>query len=304
MRDSEKTLATALASALEDWSSWPCSLASKPTIIGRDNAGTEAQSSRSNNVYHLSDGRIELALRLHSPLLTTIDRNSERKSQLIAAGLALSPDYIHLSEDHSYSIISWIPARHKYTLEEKELAALLSAIAALHDVKHAASEIQTVDYLRAADSYLAIGSEKINMRPDQHLASDSPSSTGTGTETLLSGATGLAPIRQQIAEYERQFGHQRSFTHNDLNPENILWPNEPDINNSCLFIDWEFSGLGIASFDYAAISVEFSIPPSQLVSIALTQGIELSEIELLSAIDCYRAVTEIYSHALSPGKAG
>ena len=61
-----------------------------------------------------------------------------------------------------------------------------------------------------------------------------------------------------------------------------------------MLLDWEFAGNGIASMDFAALSVELHISIDTLAPI-----VKISNCELATAADIYRLMCELYNIASS-----
>lgn len=95
-----------------------------------------------------------------------------------------------------------------------------------------------------------------------------------------------------VLRYEELYGTTRGITHHDLNIGNILFRANCS-SHETYFIDWEFAGLGILSFDLASLIVEF-----KLEKVAIAKLAEISIDELNLAITSYQVMCHHYDLAV------
>lgn len=268
----DKKLERKINRCIDDWKLWPFKLKARPGISYLVEASEEQKKIKTKRVACISDGDKKFALSL--PLEQTFSREYLQTQQDIQTLPGSSKYFPAVYADNpEYTVSEWISGEHKKSLDQEHLKILLNNIAEYQSIDLSVLNWRHYSYSAALQSYV----EK------NKIASDS----GDAKEAIA-----------LVEEFERCYGASRCLCHHDLNPENILWHLKQDQTPNCSFIDWEFAGLGIASFDLAAIVVEFNLDQEDVLSQqALVKG-GIGASELALAIEVYRAICLFYRLSL------
>ena len=257
---------------VENWQHWPFALSARPVIEDVLSDRHPKNAIPLNQTVCLRSNNVRLALRF--PLRAPVSKQSQQLEcsiQRVLAGEGVAP-LVHLEEDCLIS--EWIEAEAIENIQNKHLDALLRCVYQFQSADVSDLNLQSYSYLEALKSYTEKAKNDFSS-PDVRNAIST------------------------LEKYEEQFGDRRCLTHNDLNARNILWQNTQDAEPRCWIIDWEFAGLGIASFDLAGIAVEFELELNQLHRAALAIGLDVGKDELELAIDSYQLVCHFYRQAVS-----
>lgn len=267
---------TTLQQCLQEWPAWALDseldLQQTPQLIKQFSTGTR------NQTYLLRGGHSEFILRIQrSKDNHTLDAVQECQLQNHLAAFHLAPTIFHSVPDARYRVEEYIAGknlREEDLVCDEKLATLCESIERYHSIDMDALnlDVQPRSYLQDLQRYW--------------LESDEKTQRDSAWRQRYDRALALCQ------RYELEFGSRRCLTHHDLNPHNIIWRDDSSTAH-CVFIDWEFAGLGIPSFDYGALAEEFSIPANRLSEFA-----NVAEDEIALAKDVYRELCAFYKAAV------
>ncbi len=267
-------MASDIDAYISSWQRWNTRLSSKPAITQPLSGGTRNQS------WLLQSGHERLVLKIyaeHSPAKT--NKEVECSSQRHVAGLGLAARLAYIDPECRFSVSEFIEAQHPGREKKPDKDVLESLVAAIN-------HYQSVDsgYLALPEiDYPAILSRYWNAILAE---STCPAVTGNAFEQALARAE----------HYQQNSGGQRTLVHHDLVPENVL-VQQCDNGPACFFLDWEFAGIGIPSFDFAALAVELQLDIQAFAGIA---QIDIEELVLAAAV--YRDICRYYFEAHKPAR--
>ena len=262
----------ALQTVLSEWPLWGISGTRTPEII------TQFRQGRSNDSFLLKTDTEHYVLRMrrvnHGQTQNTRHENFIQHG---AAQLGLAPRIVYQSPTLDYRVCSYARGTtlaHNTGLDAQDLSHLCRSIMRYQQLT---VELPDFSYPQLLEQYWQQAQPAISIGRQAEL---------TARYTKL---------RKTCIEYEQCSGGVRSLCHHDLNAHNIVRC-EPASTTGPVFmlLDWEFAGNGIASMDFAALSVELHIPLNTLAPI-----VNIANYELATAADIYRLMCELYNIASS-----
>ena len=262
----------ALQTVLSEWPLWGISGTRTPEII------TQFRQGRSNDSYLLKIDTEHYVLRMRR--VNHGQTQNTRYENLIqhgAAQLGLAPRVVYQSPNLGYRLCSYARGTtlaHNTWLDAQDLSHLCNSIMQYQQLTVALPDFS---YTQLLEQYWQQAQSAIN----------------TGQKAELTAR--YTKLHKACIEYEQCSGGVRSLCHHDLNAHNIVRC-EPTSTTGPVFmlLDWEFAGNGIASMDFAALSVELHISIDTLAPI-----VNISNCELATAADIYRLMCELYNIASS-----
>ncbi len=259
-----------LQTVLSEWPLWGISATRTPEII------TQFRQGRSNDSYLLKINTEHYVLRMrrvnHGQTQNT---GYENLIQHGVAQLDLAPRVVYESPTRGYRLCSYVRGTtlgDNTWLNVRDLSHLCRSIMKYQQLLF---ELPDLSYTQLLEQYWQQAQPAIN----------------TGRQAELTAR--YANLLKTCIEYEKCSGGVRSLCHHDLNAHNIVRC-EPASATDPVFmlLDWEFAGNGIASMDFAALSVELHIPIEILAPI-----VNITNYELATAAKIYRLMCELYDIA-------
>lgn len=302
----KKTSEIDIENILNQWQQWNTNLTSKPSIE------CELLGSSSNRSFILSctlqDGSQKpkqqpWILRIHNnnPLFSA-NRQQEFLIQQAVNTIGAAPKIIYQHANGHYRLSEYIEgesfeevfthsaSQHSADEKTKLIEQLFLTLKSIHQLKLPIADFSYYDCIKNYGQILF-----------SHIQSQTPAQE---LSAMQQRQTKMLAI---CKDYEYKYGlNTRVPCHIDLNANNILLvktkslthndiQNDPKIDKPCIIIlDWEFSGKGIASMDFAAIAIELQLDITQ---VSAYSGIEQKELDCAQQI--YQYTCEIYNRALA-----
>jgi len=257
---------------LFEWADWDLGLSAPPQVMKQFTNGTRNRSF----LIHCQQKPYVLRV-FEAGNATTLQPGQESFIQGMVASLQLAPRIVYLAADASYRIEEYMDGQNpgNTALREEELRMLCTGIQQYQsiDINSSAtlSELEPRNYAQDLQTYWDAISPKVRKLPEWKQRHDS--------------AMALCD------NYEALYGSVRSLSHHDLSPGNIIWQQHTD-SARCVFIDWEFAGPGIPSFDFGTLIAEFDVPVATVAAL-----VSLEEKELSMAASVYRHLCAFYNAA-------
>jgi thiamine kinase len=245
---------------LHGWTDWGLPVKSL-RLLEKLNAGI------TNKNYLVEADKHKCVLRINTPcsLALGIDRQREKTILQQASVIGLAPDVLFCSPEHGVLMTEFINAQHWSVSDlhdEDKLSLLTDAINQVHNLK---IETEKFNYQQHEENYW------------QQLKNNNV-------------ADEFYRRRESMLEYIEEIPLTNTICHHDPNPGNILVRSD-----KIYFIDWEYAAPAWPAFDFAALSVEWSVPVEQL---NLPDGINIDDV--LKASEFYVYLCDLWS-ALQTG---
>ena len=264
------SLSPTLEQCLTQWLDWQL----EPALSEIPVVSAELGRGKTNQSYLLTTAQHQYVLRIHADsTVYSINRQQEYRIQQALAKTGIGSQIYYQSPDDSYRVSAFIQGNTVNQLDaynDQLLIPIINAINQLHGVN---LDLPCFSYTQHITHYWQVLNQSITVTP-----ADSARHTR------------MLALCQQ---YETDFGQQRHLCHHDLHGDNILLVNQALTGQNIIFLDWEFAGLGIASFDFAALACELSI---DIPSISKYSGILATELEMAASV--YRYICEVYNRAI------
>lgn len=264
---------------IDGWQNWGLDLRERPILIEPLTNGLSNQSFLLSLPFN-NESRVnkKAVLRLHSSTtLYPIDRAVEKSIHAaVNANSVITPRILFQSDDAQFRITEFIAGKTLAQLvSQSSASSYLPALTHCLNQIHATTiDLPTFDYSAWLNHYYSFLTQANAEQQQTHKA-------------MLS----------LCADYESQAMATRVLCHHDLNPHNILLPDDVDRNegaNPVVLLDWEFAAAGIASMDFAGLAIELDIALSDVSALS---GIAQKELE--SAARLYRYLCTLYATALT-----
>jgi len=253
---------------LAEWPDWGIDSKHPPRLIKTLDSGTRNTSV----LFNLNNRRYILRFQ---PASNVVDTRSyqEFEIQSAAANLGIAPTILYLDGDMRYQIIEYVAGVHpcRKHLSKSVLECLCKAVIRFQRIDTSHLAIKNYNYIKDLKQYW-------------HACETQVRDSGEWIKRFETA-------REIIENYENRYGQNRALVHHDLNPLNIILRNDAT-HTRCVFIDWEFAGVGIRSFDFGALVEEFKLPAIEISSLV---GMDTDEI--VHAATVYREICAFYCAA-------
>ena len=255
-----------LEKIISEWPYWNLDTSSTPAILKKFDRGI------TNDSWLLESGKKLYVLRINKKSeLWKTNRLTEKKVQSLAHSIGLAARVIYDSPKYEYRITEYLKCKENFKqdhLTEKEIYSLCNAV---NDLNKINIDLPITNYSNQLLHYWKIYTQ--NIKPSSYEIDE------------------FKKNLKQCNNYEKNYGNNRSICHHDLNKDNIIFFSNP--KDTVKFLDWEFSGMGIKSFDFASLVCEFDIDLEKIV-----QLITIDKSELKEAIKTYQSICKYYTLAL------
>ena len=254
---------------LNQWPQWELDLTEPPTVEKKLHGSINNQSYliTSNNRYWI------MRIHHHNPLYSA-NRQQEHRTQYAVHQLNAAPRIVYQHPTGDYRISEYIEGRtlnELAAITETQAELLCNTLKRLHKIQ---INIPDFSYSDCIEKYW----EAIN------------------SKVLITNKNAIDEYKNMLSkckDFQHRYGQQRVLCHNDLNSNNILLTDAPrGAESRFIFIDWEFSGGGIASMDFADLATEVNIDIHRMSALS-----EITVEELFIAQEIYRYTCKIYNHA-------
>ncbi len=258
-----------LEQCLKQWRNWQLepSASEAPVVARKLNQG------KTNQSYLLKTAQHSYVLRIHADsALHSIDRQQEYRIQQAVKKMGLGTSIYYQSPNDSYRVSAFIEGdtvTQLNVLNNDQLVQLCEAIKKLHSVS---IDLPIFSYSQQLTRYW----QMLNQ------------STSVTTADISEQASMLS----LCLKYENDYGRRRSLCHHDLHGGNIVLSGQGSASKKVIFLDWEFAGFGIPSFDFAALACELAL---DIVDISRLCGISCNELNRATSV--YRYICEVYNRA-------
>ena len=255
-----------LEKIISEWPYWNLDISSSPAILQKFDKGL------TNDSWLIESGKKLYVLRINKKSkLWKTDRINERKIQSLAHSIGLAARVIYDSPRYEYRITEYLKYKEDFKqdhLSEKEIYSLCNAVNNLNKIN---IELPIINYSNELLHYWKIYTQ--NIKPSSMEINE------------------FQKNLEKCNAYEKNYGNNRSLCHHDLNKDNIIFCSNP--KDTVKFLDWEFSGIGIQSFDFASLACEFDLDLKKIIKFTI---IEVNELK--AAIEVYRNICKYYMLAL------
>lgn len=254
---------------LREWADWDLGLRAPPKVIKQFTNGTRNRSF----LIHCQQKPYVLRV-FEAADASTLNPAQESLIQATVASLQLAPGIVYLAANASYRIEEYIDGRNPgaLTVKEEGLRTLCRGIQRYQSIDMSSSatlsELAPRNYTQDLQTYWKAINPKVRNLPEWKQRHD--------------WAIKLCD------NYQALYGAVRCLSHHDLSPGNIIWQEKTD-SPRCVFIDWEFAGRGIPSFDFGTLIAEFNIPVTTIADLVV-----LEEKELSMAASVYKELCAFY----------
>ena len=254
---------------LNQWPRWELNLTESPTVEKK------LHGSASNQSYLIEGNGQQWVLRIHhhNPIYSA-SRQQEHQTQHTVNQLGGAPRIVYQHPAGDYRISEYIKGRTLNDLAaitEDQVSLLCDTLKKIHALT---LDIPHFSYSDCITQYWQAINDKVKI---------------TNTNVISE----YEEILQLCKTYQQRYGQQRVLCHNDLNTSNILLTeSKKDEDARFIFLDWEFSGGGIASMDFADLATELTIDIHQMSALS-----NIAADELISAQTIYRYTCKLYNHA-------
>jgi len=243
---------------LQDWQAWGLPFTQAPRLL------RELGQGRTNQSYLIEADRQLWVLRINATYSQSlgIDRQREKVILEHASAAGLAPEVLYCSVEHGVLITEFIDGQHWQPTDpedKRKLSLMIEGIQRIHALDVAKAPF---DYKQYAEHYWQqLQDRNISIPDDLHHQRDR-----------------ILPLLTNIPT-------TNIICHHDPNPQNIIVR-----SNRLYFLDWEYAAPGWPAFDFAAISVEWNIPPNELAKL---NDIDVDEIK--QTIDLYIYLCDLWS---------
>lgn len=254
---------------LNQWSHWELNLTESPTVEQK------LHGSINNQSYLISGNGQRWILRIHhhNPLYSA-NRQQEHQTQYAVNQLNAAPKIVYQHPLGDYRISEYIEGRTLNELAavtEEQVSLLCDTLKKIHTIT---LDIPNFSYSDCITQYWQAINDKV----------------------LITNSNVISEYNDMLAlchSYQHRYGQERVLCHNDLNASNILLTQESKEKEArFIILDWEFSGGGIASMDFADLATEINIDIHRMSALS---GITAEE--LIIAQQIYRYTCKLYNHA-------
>ena len=254
---------------LNQWPHWELNLTESPTVEKK------LHGSINNQSYLISNNNRYWIIRIHhhNPLYSA-NRQQEHQTQYAVNQLNAAPKIVYQHPEGDYRISEYIEGRtlsELAAITESQTELLCQTIKRLHQIN---IDIPAFSYSDCIEKYWQAINNKV----------------------LITNTNAIGEYQHVLAmckDYQQHYGQHRVLCHNDLNTSNILLTNASRGEQArFIIIDWEFSGGGIASMDFADLATEVNIDIHRISELS-----NISVEELFIAQEIYRYTCKIYNHA-------
>ncbi len=241
---------------LEGWSEWGTPFKSLDLI-------DEINTGFTNENYLIkADGQLcVLRINAQNSKALGIDRERERLILELASAEELAPNVMFFSAEHGVLISEFIDGQHWHSpeLEDAEkMSLLIDSMKKIHLLQVTTSPF---NYYEHAENYWQqLLDRNINIPEELHQK------------------------REWLMPQFSNISVSNIICHHDPNPENIIFK-----SGKLFFLDWEYAAPGWPVFDFAALSVEWNIPVSELI---VHHEIDVNEI--IQASELYRYLCDLW----------
>ncbi len=241
---------------LEAWSDWASPFQSLDIL-------EEINTGLTNRNYLIkADGQLAvLRVNAQNSQVLGIDRERERLILEQASVAGLAPAVLFCSPEHGVLISEFIDGQQWQSSEledSKKLSLLIDSLTKIHLLQ---ATMPPFNYHEHTENYWRQLLERNLSIPDK-----------------------LHQQREWLMSQFANISVSNVICHHDPNPTNIIFQSD-----KLFFLDWEYSAPGWPVFDFAALSVEWNIPVSQLI---LPCKIDVNEI--IHASELYKYLCDLW----------
>ncbi len=237
---------------LQYWQHWELPFKQKPEVIREIGAGRTNQNFLIKATEHMYVLRVNAS---NSQTLG-IDRQREKIILEQASAACLAPEVIYCSVEKGVLITEFIDGQHWRPSDLNDSAKLSLLVDGLNNIHSLPVTTADFNYQQHAENYWRELEEKNIVVPDTlHRQRDN-----------IRAMTADIPVSNIIC-------------HQDPNPANII-----EQSGKLYFLDWEYAAPAWPAFDFAALSVEWSVDANKL---SLPPEIDKEEIEMARKLYIY-----------------
>lgn len=254
---------------LNQWQQWELNLTQRPTITQK------LHGSINNQSYLIKGNGKQWILRIHHHnSIYAADRQQEHQTQHAVNQLNAAPKIVYQHPTGDYRISEYIKGKTLNELAavtEKQVSLLCHTLKKIHQIK---IDIPSFSYSDCITQYWQAINNKVKI-------------------TNANVISEYEEMLERCKTYQQRYGQQRVLCHNDLNASNILLTESvKEKEGRFIILDWEFSGGGIASMDFADLATELSIDIHRMSTLS-----NIAADELITAQTIYRYTCKLYNHA-------
>lgn len=254
---------------LNQWPHWELNLTESPAVEQKLHGSINNQSYLING----KGQRWVLRIHHHNPLYSA-SRQQEHQTQYAVNQLGGAPKIVYQHPAGDYRISEYIEGQTLNELAavtEEQVSLLCNTLKKFHTIK---LDIPNFSYSDCITQYWQAINDKV----------------------LITNSNVISEYEDMLAlchSYQHCYGQERVLCHNDLNASNILLTKASEGKEArFIMLDWEFSGGGIASMDFADLATEINFDIHHMAALS---GIETEE--LIIAQKIYRYTCKLYNHA-------
>lgn len=254
---------------LNQWPQWELKLTEPPTVEQK------LHGSINNQSYLIKGNSQRWILRIHhhNPLYSP-NRQQEHQTQHAVNQLGTAPKIVYQHPAGDYRISEYIEGKtlnELAAITEEQVALLCNTLKKLHTIN---LDIPNFSYSDCIKQYWKAINNKVQI-------------------TNINVINEYKDMLDLCETYQQHHGQPRVLCHNDLNASNILLTDSSREEDArFIILDWEFSGGGIASMDFADLATELNIDIHRMSVLS-----DISADELITAQTIYRYTCKIYNHA-------
>ena len=239
---------------LHDWQEWGIGLKQRPRLVVKLNSG------RINRHYLLEADDQRLVLRRNNPNTDALGINRAHEALILdrVSQAGLFPTIILSSIEKGLLITEFVEGRFwkKSSLVHREkLVRLVDRLKEIHDIQ---LELPAFDYLAHCENYW-----------------------NTLLELDFSPTLALKQRHLLYLDMVKNIASSGELCHHDPIRSNIV-----ESSGRLYFLDWEYAGCGWPSFDFAALSHDWSIDPGMLCKLADCDNATFSDAQFMYSHLC------------------